>query len=270
MMEKYRESATYVKERLGDRAETAVILGSGLGALASALEGEKALSYAEIPHFPRKMIAGHEGKLLVGTMDGAPVLVMNGRFHYYQGYSMAEVTYPLPVMKLLGIKYLIVSNAAGGVNESFSKGTLMIIRDFINFFGTNPLIGAGGSELGPQFPDMSRPFSPKLLKLAREEAERLGIPYREGVYLGTTGPSFESAAEIRMMRTLGADAVGMSTVPEIIVGNWLGLQLLGISCITNMATGLAQAPHDHAAVLAEARKVESDFCRWVKEIIKKI
>ncbi|MDR1834837.1 MAG: purine-nucleoside phosphorylase [Fusobacteriaceae bacterium] len=265
-----KESAAFVKFRLGADAKTAVILGSGLGALAKDIAEKKELPYRDIPHFPQETVSGHEGTLIGGFLSGKEVLVMNGRFHYYQGYSMAEVTYPLYVLRESGVENLIVSNAAGGINERFHPGTLMILKDFINFFGTNPLIGPRMDDEGPQFPDMSRPFSRRLTDLARKKAQELGVPYTEGVYLGTTGPSYETAAEIRMMRILGADAVGMSTVPEIIAGNYLKMEILGISCITNMATGLASGPHAHEKVLEEARKAEGDFCRWVKEIIGEI
>jgi purine-nucleoside phosphorylase len=264
------ESVEYLRKKLKTPAKTVIILGSGLGGLVNFIERKITIPYAEIPHFPKSVVEGHAGTLIAGQLAGTEVLVMNGRFLYYQGYSMREVTYPLYVFQKLNVENLLVSNAAGGINATFLKGTLMILTDFINFFGVNPLIGILDQRFGPQFPDMSQPFSANLIKIAKETAAELGISYREGVYLGTAGPSYESVAEIQMMQRLGADVVGMSTVPEVIVGNYLGLKILGISCITNLATGLSENPHDHHTILQEAQKMEKNFCQWMLKIIQKL
>lgn len=270
MYDRVAQSVEYIKSRLPFDISTAIILGSGLGNLTNFIENKIEIDYKEIPNFPHTTVKGHDGKLVVGEINGKKVIVMKGRFHYYEGYAMREVTYPMYVFKLLGIKQIIISNAAGGISERFAKGSLMIINDYINLFGTNPLIGHNDERFGPRFPDMSTPFSRLLIEKAKNVAEKLGIKYSEGVYLGTPGPSYETVSEIKMMRTLGADAVGMSTVPEVIVGNYLGIKILGISCITNMATGLAKIAHSHEDVVATAVKSETDFCNWIVEIIKEI
>ena len=270
MYNKVLESVEYLKSKISFDITTGIILGSGLGNLTNFIEDKIEIDYSEIPNFPHTTVEGHDGKLVIGTIGGKKVIVMKGRFHFYEGYAMKEVTYPMYVFKMLGITQIIISNAAGGISERFSKGTLMIINDYINLFGTNPLIGPNDERFGPRFPDMSAPFSRTLMEKAKSVAEKLGIKYSEGVYLGTTGPSYETVSEIKMMRTLGADAVGMSTVPEVIVGNYLGFKILGISCITNMATGLATVPHSHEDVVATAIKTETDFCNWIVKIIEEI
>jgi purine-nucleoside phosphorylase len=267
MHQKINETAAFIKSVSKKSPETAIILGSGLGGLASIVDDPVELGYQDIPNFPVSTVAGHEGKLVVGTLNGTGVLVMNGRFHFYEGYSMREVTYPIFAMSALGIKRLIVSNAAGGINKTFKPGTLMLITDFINLMGTNPLIGKNDERFGVRFPDMSEPFCKVLRKMAKEVADKIGIEHRQGVYLATTGPYFETAAEVRMMGILGADAVGMSTVPETIVANYLGIDVLAISCITNMATGIADVPHSHEDVVKVANKTGENFCRWISEIV---
>jgi purine-nucleoside phosphorylase len=270
MYDKVMKSAEFINNQINIKPKIAIILGSGLGNLTSFIESSLEINYKSIPHFPQSTVTGHKGQLVAGNIGGKEVLVMDGRFHYYEGYSMKEVTYPIYVFKKLGIEKIIISNAAGGINEKFSNGTLMIIRDFINLFGTNPLIGANDERFGLRFPDMTNPFSEKLIALSKKIATDFNIKYFEGTYVGTTGPSFETVSEIKMMKILGADAVGMSTVPEVIVSNYLGLEVLGISCITNMATGLSKALHSHQNVIKEAKKIEHDFCLWISEIIKNI
>lgn len=268
MYEKIIETTDFLKIKTNRRPKTAIILGSGLGGLTDLLENTFSIPYEEIPNFPISTVKGHAGELVFGTLNGVEVLIMRGRFHFYEGYSMKEVTYPIYVFKTFGIENIIVSNAAGGVNKSFEPGTLMIIKDHINFFGTNPLIGKNDERFGKRFPDLSEPYSLNLIKKAEKIANKLDIQYKEGVYLGTTGPTYESAAEIKMMSIMGADAVGMSTVPEVIVGNYLGLKILGISCITNMATGIAVKPHSHDEVVNIANKTGEKFCKWIFSVVK--
>lgn len=267
MFEKVNETVDFLKNKVENRPKIAVILGSGLGDLVNFVENKKIIPYEEIPNFPVSTVVGHAGELVFGTINGIEVLIMKGRFHFYEGYNMKQVTYPEYVFKLFGIETLIVSNAAGGINKTFNPGTLMIINDHLNLFGTNPLIGKNDERFGPRFPDLSEPYSKHLIEKAKQIAETLGIQYKEGVYAGLTGPTYETAAEIRMLSTMGADAVGMSTVPETIVARYLGMNVLGISCITNMATGIATKPHSHTEVVEIARIAGENFCKWIVEII---
>lgn len=270
MFEKVLETTNYLNSKVKNRPKIAIVLGSGLGGLVEYVKNPITIKYSEIPNFPVSTVVGHAGELVFGTINDVEVLIMKGRFHFYEGYDMKTVTYPMYVFKQFGIEKLIVSNAAGGANKTFEPGTLMIIKDHINFFGTNPLIGKNDERFGPRFPDMSEVYSKDLIKIAKNVAKELNIEYKKGVYLGCTGPTYETAAEIKMMVTMGADAVGMSTVPETTVANYLGLKVLGISCITNMATGIATAPHSHEAVVAIANKTGARFCKWVSEIVKEI
>ena len=230
--------------------EIGLILGSGLGVLADEIEEAVRIPYEDIPGFPMSTVEGHAGRLIYGRLEGATVVAMQGRFHYYEGYSLQEVT-----------------NAAGGINERFQPGDFMIISDHINLLGTNPLIGPNDPELGPRFPDMTEAYSRRLRELAKETAARLGVRVHEGVYVANTGPSYETPAEIRMIRTLGGDAVGMSTVPEVIVARHGGIEVLGISCISNMAAGMSDAPLHHDEVVETAERVKTDFLRLVKAIV---
>lgn len=268
MYEKVMKTAEFLKTKVKTQPKTAIILGSGLGGLTDYLENTLTIKYEEIPNFPVSTVEGHAGELVFGTLNGVDVLVMKGRFHFYEGYHMKEVTYPMYVFKALGIENVIVSNAAGGINKTFEPGTLMIIKDHINFFGTHPLIGKNDERFGKRFPDLSEPYSLNLIEKAKLVADKLNLKYREGVYLGTTGPTYETAAEIKMMSIMGADAVGMSTVPEVIVGNYLGIKMFGVSCITNMATGIATKPHSHEEVVAIANKTGKNFCDWIASVVK--
>lgn len=270
MYDRVTETVEFLNKTIKSRPKTAVILGSGLGDMVNFIENKVEIAYEDIPNFPVSTVAGHAGKLVFGTINGVEVLAMKGRFHFYEGYDMKTVTYPVYVMKQFGIENIVVSNAAGGINKTFEPGTLMLITDFINMFGTNPLIGHNDERFGVRFPDMSEAYSLELRKLAKESAEELGIEHREGVYLGCTGPYYETAAEIRMMSGFGADAVGMSTVPETIVANHLGMKVLGISCITNMATGISETKHSHEAVVDIAVKTGEKFCKWVIKTIEKM
>ena len=229
------EAADYVKSKLdGIRPFAGIVLGSGLGKLADYIENKIVIPYKDIPNFAVSTATGHKGNIIAGTLGGKPVVAMQGRFHYYEGYSMEQVTLPIRVMKLLGIKYLFVSNAAGGVNYDFNVGDLMIIKDHINLL-PNPLIGKNLDEFGPRFPDMTRPYEPSIMALAKEIASEMGIVLKEGVYLASTGPTYETPAEYKYFRILGADAVGMSTIPEVIVARHSSIPVFGISVITNEA-----------------------------------
>lgn len=229
------EAADYIKGRIGNGKPLAgIVLGSGLGKLAEKIENPVTIPYKEIPHFPASTAVGHKGNFIYGTLGGKQVVAMQGRFHYYEGYSMEYVTLPIRVMKVLGIEYLFVSNAAGGVNFSFKVGDLMVIRDHINLL-PNPLIGPNMEEFGPRFPDMTRPYSPQLCELATETAAERGIELKGGTYLASTGPTYETPAEYKYFRTIGADAVGMSTIPEVIVARHSSIPVFGISVITNEA-----------------------------------
>ncbi len=268
MYDQVMESLGYIRKKVTCEPKIAVILGSGLGSLVDAVEQAQEISYEEIPNFPLSTVKGHAGKLVFGKINGVETLLMQGRFHYYEGYTMKEITYPIYVMKQLGIEKIIVTNACGGINQSFEPGTLMLIRDFINLFGNNPLIGMNDERFGPRFPDMSEPYKIELIDKAKKIADELSIKYAEGVYAGFMGPYYETAAEIVMIQRHGADAVGMSTVPETIVANYLGIDVLGIACITNMATGIQKVKHSHERVVETAQKASTDLCKWVVSIIE--
>lgn len=271
MYNKVLESADYIKNHTTyKRYDVAIVLGSGLGKLIDSLEDKEYVYYKDIPHFPQSTVAGHEGRLVLGTVNGVTVLAMQGRFHYYEGYTMKEVTYPIYVMKLLGIEKLILTNACGGINLTFEPGTLMLITDFINLFGDNPLIGVNDERFGARFVDMSEPYDLKWIEKASIIGDTLNVNYKQGIYAGFIGPYYETAAEILSIKTQGADAVGMSTVPETIAANYLGLRVLGISCITNMATGIQKQKHSHQRVVEIAEKSSVSLCQWVTKIIETI
>ncbi|PLR76380.1 purine-nucleoside phosphorylase [Bacillus sp. V3-13] len=268
--DKIENSAAFLKNAYPKAPRVGLILGSGLGVLGDEIENPTKIAYEKIPGFPVSTVEGHAGQLVFGTIHGVEVVAMQGRFHYYEGYSLEQVTFPVRVMKELGVEILIVTNAAGGVNTSFSPGDLMLITDHINNMGVNPLIGPNDSRLGVRFLDMSEAYSRELRALAKETAERLGINVKEGIYTGNTGPAYETPAEVRMIRTLGGDAVGMSTVPEVIVARHAGMKVLGISCISNMAAGILDQPLTHSEVIETTEKVKADFLLYVKEIVKRI
>lgn len=269
-MEKMIEAANYIKEQMDKSPKIGLILGSGLGVLADEIDDKIELPYETIPHFPVSTVEGHKGQLVIGSLNGIDVVTMQGRFHYYEGYTFEQVTFPVRVMKEIGVETLIVTNAAGGVNEQFSPGDLMLITDHINNTGTNPLIGKNDPELGPRFPDMSEAYSKKLINLAKEVGERLNISLQEGVYVGNTGPSYETPAEIRMLRTIGGDAVGMSTVPEVIVARHSGLDVLGISCISNMAAGILDQPLKHEEVVRISHMVKDKLEQLIIGILSEM
>ena len=261
------ERAAAAIEKACGRAEIGLILGSGLSESMGALPNVQSISYRDIPDFPIPTVPGHHGEWICGDLSGKRVFVMRGRFHYYEGYSPEDITLPVRVMRRLGVKTLIVTNAAGGVNLGFSPGDLMLITDTINFSGVNPLIGANLDGFGERFPDMTREFDPELIEIAKKAAAERGLTLREGVYMWFSGPSFETPAEIRMARILGADAVGMSTVPEVIVARHCGMRVLGISCVTNMAAGVDDAPLDHVDVLAVGERVRAGFYGLIEAVV---
>ncbi|KAA0550346.1 purine-nucleoside phosphorylase [Bacillus sp. BGMRC 2118] len=263
-------AASYIKEKLNSEPKIGLILGSGLGVLAEEIQNPTTLPYHEIPEFPVSTVEGHAGQLVIGELEGVQVVAMQGRFHFYEGYGLDKVTFPVRVMKEIGVETVIVTNAAGGVNTSFKAGDLMLITDHINNMGQNPLIGPNNAEFGVRFPDMSAAYCPSLRAKAKEVASGLGISLQEGIYVGNTGPSYETPAEVRMIRTLGGDAVGMSTVPEVIVARHAGLKVLGISCISNMAAGILDQPLTHDEVMETTEMVKTSFLSLVKGTVKEI
>ena len=265
--EQIEAAAQAIRKRVGE-AEIGVILGSGLGDYAQALTDAKYIDYKDIPGFPVSTAPGHAGRWWTGTLHGKRVCMMQGRFHAYEGYDLSEVTMPVRVMALLGVKTLIVTNAAGGVNLDFTPGDLMILTDCINFSGKNPLTGPNLDQFGPRFPDMSRCYDRELIALCQGQADRLGIPVRQGVYMWFNGPCYETPAEIRLARVVGADAVGMSTVPETIVARHCGIRVLGVSCITNMAAGILDQPLCHEEVTEVANRVRTTFRSLLDAVIE--
>ncbi len=253
------ETVAEILRRHPQRPVLGLILGSGLGAYGDTLEKKTVIPFEELPHFPRSTVPGHSGNLVLGEGQGIPVAVLQGRVHFYEGYAIDEVAYPARVLGRLGIRQLVVTNAAGGINVGFQPGDLMLIRDHINMMGTNPLIGENLDELGARFPDMSEAYDSGMLATALRVAADLEIAVRQGIYLGLTGPSYETPAEIRMFRILGADAVGMSTIPEVIVANHMGIKVLGISCITNMAAGILPRKLTHQEVMDTTERIKGKF-----------
>ena len=270
LSKKIQEARAYIEQQTDIKPEIGLILGSGLGILGDYIENAKVISYDQIPHFPVSTVEGHAGELMIGTLSGKNVILMRGRFHMYEGYAAEVTAFPVRVMKALGVKTLVVTNAAGGVNTQFSEGNLMLISDHINLTGKNPLIGAHDPELGVRFPDMTEAYSKRLRGIAKEVASEQGIELVEGVYASLLGPTYETPAEIRMLRTLGADAVGMSTVTEVIAARHSGLEVIGISCITNMAAGILDQPLTHDEVIETTNRVKSQFLGLVTSLIGKI
>ncbi|KAF1304362.1 purine-nucleoside phosphorylase [Enterococcus saccharolyticus] len=266
LQEQLVDTTKFLKEQGVKEIEFGLILGSGLGELADEIENAIVIPYHDIPHFPVSTVVGHAGQLVYGTLSGKKVLAMQGRFHYYEGHSMQTVTYPVRVMAAMDAHSMIVTNACGGVNETFAPGDLMLITDHINYTGDNPLIGENVEEMGPRFPDMSHAYTPEYRDIAKEVGAKKGLHLKEGVYMGWSGPTYETPAEVRMSRIIGADAVGMSTVPEVIVAAHSGLKVLGISCITNLAAGM-QASLNHAEVVETTERVKAEFKALIKETL---
>lgn len=265
-----QEAADFISSKTSVSPKVGLILGSGLGVLADHIENAVSIAYQEIPYFPQSTVEGHAGELLIGSVHGTSVVLMKGRFHMYEGYGPELTAFPVRVMKALGVEKLLVTNAAGGINTSYNPGDLMLIADHINMTGRNPLTGPNDNELGARFPDMSEAYSRKLREVAKQAAEEKGISLQEGIYVGLLGPSYETPAEIRMFRTLGADAVGMSTVSEVIVARHAGIEVLGISCISNMAAGILDQPLSHEEVIETTDRVREKFLNLVLGIIPKL
>ncbi len=264
------EAKAYIEAKLTEKPTIGLVLGSGLGVLADEIEQPVVIPYSEIPGFTQSTVVGHKGQLVIGKLEGKQVVAMQGRFHYYEGHGLDAVTFPIRVMKMIGVETMVVTNAAGGINESYRAGDLMLIKDHLNLTFRNPLIGPNDDKLGPRFPDMSEAYSKALRDLAKSVAQEQGITLQEGVYAGLLGPSYETPAEIRMLRVLGGDAVGMSTVPEVIVARHMNMQVLGISCISNMAAGILEQPLSHDEVMETTEKVKSTFLSLVHGIVAKL
>ena len=265
--ERAEHATRVIRARTTVEPRIAIVLGSGLGGFADDFEDAVGIPYDEIPGFVRSTAQGHAGRLVIGKIDGVPVLAMQGRLHYYEGYSLEEVTFPIRVFGLLGIKTVVLTNASGGINVGFTEGALMVISDHVNLMGVNPLRGPNDERFGPRFPDMSAVYSPELQELVVDEAKAIGLEVRRGIYGSLSGPSYETPAEIHLLRNLGADAVGMSTVPEAIVARHMNLEVLGISCITNMAAGIGDEPINHDDVMAAGDRVRGIFTELLRRVI---
>ena len=270
LYERAEHATRIIRSRISVEPRIAVVLGSGLGGFADDFEEAVSIPYEEIPGFVRSTAQGHAGRLVIGKVDSVPILAMQGRVHYYEGYSLEEVTFPVRTFGLLGIKTLILTNAAGGVNVQLTQGALMVISDHVNLMGVNPLRGPNDERFGPRFPDMTAVYSPELQELVIDEARAINVELRRGIYGGLSGPSYETPAEIHLLRNLGADAVGMSTVPEAIVARHMGIEVLGISCITNMAAGMSDEPINHEEVMATGDRVRETFTELLQRVIAAI
>lgn len=263
-----KEASNFIEDKLETTPEIGLILGSGLGVLAEEITNATKIPYTDIPHFPQSTVAGHEGQLVIGELNEKQVIAMQGRFHYYEGYSMQQVTFPVRVMKQIGVETLIVTNAAGGINKQYHAGDLMIITDHINLTGQNPLIGSNNDQLGERFPDMSEPYNQLLVEHATTCAQTIDLNIQHGVYVGNSGPTYETPAEVNMLRTMGGDAVGMSTVPEVIVANHANMNVLGITCISNMASGVLNVPLSHEDVIKTTESVKVNFLKFIKQVLQ--
>ena len=270
LYERAEHAARVIRSRRAEEPRAALVLGSGLGAFADDLEDALAVPYEEIPGFARSTVEGHTDRLVLGRVGGVETAVMQGRFHFYEGYSLEEVTFPVRVLGLLGVKSLVLTNAAGGLNNAYAVGALVCISDHLNLMGTSPLRGPNDPRFGPRFPDMTAVYDHEYQETAICEARAIGLELRRGVYAALAGPSYETPAEIRMLRLLGADAVGMSTVPEAIVARHMGLRVLGISCITNLAAGVLDRPIDHAEVMETGQRVREKFSELLRRVIPKL
>lgn len=267
LLQKINEAASYIQGKTAIAPKIGLILGSGLGELADEIDNNTKIPYGNIPHFPISTVEGHAGQLVIGKLNRQDVIAMQGRFHYYEGYTMQEVTFSVRVMKKLGVEVLIITNACGGMNKNFAPGDLMIITDHINMTGDNPLIGPNLEELGPRFPDMSTAYTPALVSLVEQTAKELDINLQKGVYAGITGPTYMTASELIMLRNLGGDVVGMSTVPEVIVARHADMQVIGISCITDMAIGEELEGITHEQVVEVANRTKPKFIELVKKVV---
>jgi purine-nucleoside phosphorylase len=268
--DRVQDAARVIRERITDAPSIGIVLGSGLGAFAATIGDAVSMPYADIPHWPAARVVGHEGRLVVGTVRGRRIAALSGRCHAYEGHDMRTVTFAVRALGALGVRTLVLTNAAGGINTGFSEGALMVIDDHINLLGTNPLVGPNEDRFGPRFPDMTEVYSPRLRAIADEAGRAVGLSLPHGVYAGLLGPSYETPAEIRYLRAIGADAVGMSTVPEAIAARHMGLDVLGISCITNMAAGVLPRPLDHNEVMETARRVRGQFIALLEEVVARV
>lgn len=269
-MTKLKETEKFIREKINEIPKIVIILGSGLGSLADEITDATILPYKDIPNFPISTVAGHKGELIFGKLDGVPVIAMSGKFHYYEGNDLKTATYPIRVFSLLGVKTIIMSNAAGAINTSYKKGDLMIINDHLSFFCESALRGPNLDEFGPRFIDMSNTYDKEYIKLFKEIVDTITKDYHEGVYAYMKGPTYETPAEIRALRVLGGDVVGMSTVPEAVVAHHCGIRCLGITCVTNMAAGVTDDILSHEDVLETAHKAEQNFNTAIREFVKKI
>lgn len=267
MKNKIQETTDYLIKRIDIKPTIGIVLGTGLGGLVKYIKIKKAFDYSKIPHFPISTVEFHRGRLIFGLLGNHRIMVMQGRFHYYEGYSAKEIAYPIIIMKKLGVKYLIISNAAGGLNPDFSAGDIMLITDHINLLSDNPLRGPNEPKLGPRFPDMFNCYEPKLIRLAEKVAQKNSIFIKKGVYVGVPGPNLETRAEYRFLRIIGADAVGMSTVPEVIMARYLGLKVLGISVITDMGIADALKPANILKIIMTAKKAEPNLIKIVIGVV---
>jgi purine-nucleoside phosphorylase len=270
MYERAARAAQFIRSRTNADVSVGIVLGSGLGAFAEDLGQPVAIPYDEIPGFAHATVEGHAGRLVIGTVEGVAIAAMQGRFHFYEGYGLEDVTFPIRVLKLLGVRTLILTNAAGSLNTELSPGSLMVISDHINLMGVNPLIGPNDERFGPRFPDLTSTYEPALQTIVIDEAKAVDVEMRRGVYAALSGPSYETPAEIHMVRTLGADAVGMSTVPEAIVARHMDIQVIGISCITNLAAGVSDRPVDHSQVIATGERVRVQFTELIRRVIARL
>jgi len=267
MLNEINQTVSFIKNQINFKPEIGIILGSGLGNLINEIDIYHKLPYTSIPNFPTSTVVGHDGQLIFGNLGGKDVIAMQGRFHYYEGYTMKEITFPIRVMKFLGIKLLILSNASGGVNPNFNIGDIMIITDHINMMGTNPLIGKNDDDLGPRFPDMHIPYDKNLIKLAKEIALKQQINYQTGVYVAVTGPTYETPAEYKLFRIIGGDAVGMSTVPEVIVARHMNLPCFALSVITDLGVEGKIIEISHEEVIEAAKSAEPKMTSIIKELV---
>lgn len=270
LLDYINEASSYIREKVDFEPEIGLVLGSGLGTLVNEIESPIVIDYKDIPHFPVSTVEGHEGKLVLGSLEGKKVIAMQGRFHYYEGYTLQEVTFPVRVMKALGIKMLLVTNACGSLTKDLYPGALMIIEDHINFIGDNPLIGKNYDELGPRFPDMSSAYDKELIRLAESVSRKLNIETKKGVYVAISGPNYATRAELRMLRKIGGDTIGMSTVPEVIVARHTGVKILGISCVTDMAIADEIVSISHEEVIKVANETRPKFIRLVRGILNEV
>jgi purine-nucleoside phosphorylase len=270
LYERAEHAARIIRSRTTETPRVAIVLGSGLGGFADDFDEPVGIPYEEIPGFARSTAEGHAGRLVIGKIDQVPLVAMQGRVHFYEGYSLEQVTFPIRTFKLLGIKTLILTNAAGGVNVQLTQGALMVLSDHLNLMGDNPLRGPNDLRFGPRFPDFTSAYSPELQEIAVEEAKALGVEIRRGIYAALAGPSYETPAEIHLLRALGADAVGMSTVPEVIVARQMNMEVLGISCITNMAAGISDQPINHEEVMATGDRVRETFTQLLRRVVSRV